>query len=62
VEEVVHGYHQLWLYQRKMGNSICVDFKKLNETTKKDPFPLPFTYEVLNKVARCDANYFWMDI
>jgi hypothetical protein len=25
---------------------ICVDFKKLNITTKKDPYLLPFTDEV----------------
>jgi hypothetical protein len=32
---------------RKYGKlKICVDFKKLNATMKKDPFPLPFTYEV----------------
>jgi hypothetical protein len=37
---------------------IFVDFKKLNSTMKKDPFPLPFTYEVLNIVARCEAYSF----
>jgi hypothetical protein len=30
---------------------ICVDFKKLNKATKKNPFPLPFFDEVLNIVA-----------
>ncbi|MCO5598443.1 hypothetical protein L7F22_052538 [Adiantum nelumboides] len=30
---------------------ICVDFKKLNEQTIKDPFPLPFTDTMLNQVA-----------
>jgi len=34
---------------------ICIDFKKLNATTKKDPHPLPFTYEVLNIVAEYEA-------
>jgi hypothetical protein len=32
-----------------------VDFKKSNATTKKDPFPLPFTYEVLNTMAWYEA-------
>jgi len=32
--------------------TICIDFRKLNVATKKDPYPLPFTYEVLNTVAR----------
>ncbi len=31
---------------------ICVDFKKLNATIKKDPYPLPFTNEVINIVTR----------
>ncbi len=37
----------------KLG--IYVDFKKLNATTKKDPFPLSFIDEVLNKVAGCET-------
>jgi hypothetical protein len=36
---------------------ICVDFKKLNATTK-DTFSLPFTYEVLNTMAWCEAYSF----
>jgi hypothetical protein len=37
---------------------IHVDFKNMNATMKKDPFPLPFTDEVLNIVARCEAYSF----
>jgi hypothetical protein len=37
---------------------IYIDFKKLNATTKKDPYPLPFTYEMLNTVARYKAYSF----
>jgi hypothetical protein len=29
---------------------ICVDFRKLNTATKKDPYPLPFTDEVLDAI------------
>ncbi len=29
---------------------ICVDFKKLNAVVKKDPYPLPFTNEVINTI------------
>jgi hypothetical protein len=37
---------------RKNGKfKMCVDLKKINAATKKDPFPLPFTYEVLNTMA-----------
>jgi hypothetical protein len=41
---------------RKM--KICIDFKKLNTTTKKDPYPLPFTDEVLNIVIGYEAYSF----
>ncbi len=30
---------------------ICMDFRKLNAATKKDPYPLPFTNEVINIVV-----------
>jgi hypothetical protein len=30
---------------------ICIDFKKLNAATKKDPYPLPFIDEVLNTIV-----------
>jgi hypothetical protein len=37
---------------------IYVDFRKLNATMKKDPFPLPFIDEVLNTVVGCEAFSF----
>ncbi len=37
---------------------ICIDFKKLNATTKKDPYPLPFTNEVLNTIVGYEAYSF----
>jgi hypothetical protein len=36
----------------------CVDFGKLNKATKKSPYPLPFSNEVLNIVARYEAYFF----
>ncbi len=35
-----------------------IDFRKLNVTTKKDPYPLPFTNEVLNTIAWYEAYSF----
>jgi hypothetical protein len=40
---------------------ICVDFIKLNVTTKKDPYPLPFTDEVINTVVGHEV-YTFLDI
>jgi hypothetical protein len=37
---------------------ICVDIKKLNATTKKDPHPLPFTDEVINIVVEHEVIHF----
>jgi len=34
---------------KKIGKlKICVDFRKLNKTTKKNPYPLPFSDEPLS--------------
>jgi hypothetical protein len=35
-----------------------IDFRKLNEATKKDPYPLPFIDEMLNIIARYEAYSF----
>jgi hypothetical protein len=45
-----------WLCQtmvvpQKNGMKICVDFKKLNMATKKDPYLLPFRNEVINTIV-----------
>ncbi len=37
---------------------ICVDFRKLNKATKKDPYPLPFFDEVLNIIVGYEAYSF----
>ncbi len=37
---------------------ICIDFRKLNAATKKDPYPLPFTDEVLNTITWYEAYSF----
>ena len=33
------------------GWSVCIDYKKLNTTTKKDHYPWPFTDQTLDKLA-----------
>jgi putative transposase len=38
---------------------ICVDFRKLNVATKKDPYPLPFIEEVLDMVASHEMYSFF---
>jgi hypothetical protein len=38
--------------------NICIYFKKPNATTKKDPYPLPFSDEVFNIIVGYEAYYF----
>jgi hypothetical protein len=37
---------------------ICMDFRKLNAATKKDPYPLSFIDEMLNTIAGYEAYSF----
>jgi len=37
---------------------IYIDFKKLSVATKKDPYPLPFTNEVMNSVIGYETYSF----
>jgi len=37
---------------------ICINFRKLNAATMKDPYPLSFTNEVLNIITWYEAYYF----
>ncbi len=47
------------LVPKKNGKLIiCIDFRKLNEPTKKDPYPLPFIDEVLNTITGYEAYSF----
>jgi hypothetical protein len=38
--------------------SIYINFRKLNATTKKDPYSIPFTIEVLNTIAGYETYSF----
>ena len=42
------------------GWRMCIDYRKLNATTRKDHFPLPFLDQVLEKVAG-HAFYCFLD-
>ncbi len=39
------------VFKKNKKLKICVDFRKLNVATKKDPYSLPFTDEVIKIVA-----------
>ncbi len=47
------------LIPKKNGKlRICIDFRKLNVATKKDPYPLSFIDEVLNIVTWYESYSF----
>ena len=37
--------------KKDVRSRVCVNFKPLNATTKKDPYPLPFIDQILESVA-----------
>jgi len=41
---------------------VCIDYQKLNATTCKDHFPLPFIDQMLERLADMSIIVFWMDI
>jgi hypothetical protein len=45
-------------YNKTGGIRICVDQRKLNDACLPDPFPTPFTYEVIENVRGKEAYYF----
>ncbi|GKA00480.1 reverse transcriptase domain-containing protein [Tanacetum coccineum] len=40
-----------FLILRSMGWRVCIDYRKLNEATRKDHFPLPFMDQMLKRLA-----------
>nr|GEW49744.1 reverse transcriptase domain-containing protein [Tanacetum cinerariifolium] len=43
-----------------MGWHVCIDYRKLNEATRKDHFPLPFMDQILERLAR-NQYYCFLD-
>nr|GEY49246.1 reverse transcriptase domain-containing protein [Tanacetum cinerariifolium] len=40
------------------GWRVCIDYRKLNDATRKDHFPLPFMDQTLERLARNEYYYF----
>ncbi|RDX99600.1 hypothetical protein CR513_17332, partial [Mucuna pruriens] len=39
---------------------VCINYRKLNQVTHKDHFPLPFNDQVLEKLTR-KSHYYFLD-
>ena len=42
------------------GSRVCIDYMKLNTTTRKNHYPLPFIDQMLNRLAR-HSHYWFLD-
>ena len=42
------------------GWRVCIDYRKLNITTRKDHYPLPFIDQMLDKLER-NSHYCFLD-
>nr|GEW15707.1 reverse transcriptase domain-containing protein [Tanacetum cinerariifolium] len=52
--------NELILTRLVMGWRVCIDYRKLNEATRKDHFPSPFMYQMLERLAR-NKYYCFLD-
>nr|GFA53197.1 reverse transcriptase domain-containing protein [Tanacetum cinerariifolium] len=48
---VANEENELILTRLATGWRVCIDYRKLNEATRKDHFPLPFTDQMLERLA-----------
>ncbi len=46
------------MFKKNGKLKICVDFRKFNVATKKDPYSLPFTNEIINTISRHEVYTF----
>nr|GEX70949.1 reverse transcriptase domain-containing protein [Tanacetum cinerariifolium] len=54
------GYFQIPMTRLVTGYRVCIDYRKLNEATRKDHFPLPLMDQILERLAR-NEYYCFLD-
>ncbi|GJY42643.1 reverse transcriptase domain-containing protein [Tanacetum coccineum] len=55
---VTNDNNELILTRLVMGWRVCIDYRKLNDATRKDHFPLPFMDQMLERLARNELYCF----
>ncbi len=58
VEEVTWLSPMVVVPKKNKKPRICEDFRKLNKATKKNPYPLSFSNEVMNIITGYEAYSF----
>ena len=58
VTVVANEHNELIPTRVTTGWRVCIDYRKLNEGTRKDHFPLPFVDEMLERVTGHEFYYF----
>ena len=48
---ITNDQNELILIRKVIGWIVCIDYRKLNEATRKDHFPLPFIDQMLEKLS-----------
>nr|GEX33736.1 reverse transcriptase domain-containing protein [Tanacetum cinerariifolium] len=60
IKVVENEENELILTRLVTGWRVCIDYRKLNEATRKDHFPLPFMDQMLERLAR-NQYYCFLD-
>nr|GEU33882.1 reverse transcriptase domain-containing protein [Tanacetum cinerariifolium] len=60
IHDDIKNENELILTRLVTGWRVCIDYRKLNEATRKDHFPLPFMDQMLERLAR-NQYYCFLD-
>ena len=52
--------NELILTRKVTGWKVCIDYRKLNDATRKDHFPLPFIDQIIEKLSGYEYYYFFL--
>ena len=55
-----NGKNELITTRTMTGWRVCIDYRKLNTTTRKNHYPLPFIDQMLDKLVR-NSHYCFLD-